>query len=188
MASQPSTQLINTTTQVFNGAVSSVSPQDGISLIDNWITAIRSGGDNGNAQQVAGTLQELKNLLQAGNPDTQQIKETLHNLASQTEDAAQSADEVIEPQLNQLAKSLRSFGHLIAGEPHEGAGEEDFMQGRGQIFTQTGTGSAAGNAGAPEMGTGATAAGAPDSGPSEPTGAGPERSSTGEGGGNSRQL
>gem|GEM_PF-3680382 len=113
-------------------------------MIDNWITALRSGDESTNP--VASTLSELKTQLMAGNPNGEQIQTLLEDLADQTQGLAGSAEEATGRHLNTLAGSLRDFSKAIAGEagprPHE----------RGQIYTQTHTGSAAGNAGAPEMG------------------------------------
>lgn len=146
MANQQATGLIDSTVQTFNGDVSSVSTVDGISLIDNWVTALRS--DNSDAQLVASTLNELKQELQNGNPDTDRIKTILDDLATQTEEAARTAeDENLTQRLDNLAQGLRAFGHSVTGDAQQ-AGDQDFMQGKGQAFTQTGTGSATGNAGA----------------------------------------
>ncbi|WP_234735217.1 hypothetical protein [Tellurirhabdus bombi] len=144
-STQTQISLINSTVETFNGNVTSVSAQDGISLIDNWVAALHSGDESTNP--IANTLSELKMQLQAGNPNSEQIDVLLQELADQTEQIAPSADESVTPHLRELAQSLRGFSDLIAGRS-----KPDFEGSKGQIFTGTHTGSATGNAGAPEMG------------------------------------
>lgn len=158
------TGLINTTVQAFDAGATSVSPQDGISMIDNWITALRSGDESTNP--IASTLSELKMQLQAGNPNGGQIQALLTELAEQTDQAAGSADEATAPRLRDLAHALRSFGQALAGEgdpsatkrpqgigptgtsPNDTAG----MQGGGSYGSGYGTGSE-GQEGTPNSGT-----------------------------------
>jgi uncharacterized phage infection (PIP) family protein YhgE len=144
-STQTQTSLINSTVETFNGSAATVSAQDGISLIDNWISALHSGDESTNP--VANTLSELKMQLQAGNPNSGQIETLLRELADQTEQVADSANEQVTPHLRELAQSLRAFGDLLAGH-----GKQSPEGGKAQAFTSTHTGSATGNAGAPEMG------------------------------------
>ena len=142
---QTQTGLIDSTVEAFNGEITSVSAMDGISMIDNWVTVLRSGDESTNP--VASTLSALKLQLQAGNPDTAQIDALLAELADQAEGfVGKAEDDKVNARLRELAGALRGFGDTLAGRNGRVEG------GRGQIFTQTHTGSATGNAGAPEMG------------------------------------
>lgn len=111
--SQFASGLIDQTVQAFNGDVTTVSPMDGISLIDNWISALRSGDESTNP--IASSLSELKLQLQSGNPNGAQIQGTLEDLADQTKQMADSTDGAQQSALNELASSLRSFSQQLAG-------------------------------------------------------------------------
>jgi hypothetical protein len=143
MANQQANALINSTMETFNGDTTSISTIDGISLIDTWLSALRSGENDQTTNPIANTLSALKTQLQEDSPNAGQLKALLNELADQTENISQSADDKENMQLNQLVQTLRDFGKVINGE---GGSIED-KHGRGQIFTQTGTGSAAGNPG-----------------------------------------
>lgn len=203
MANQQATNLISSTVDTFNGETTSISTTDGISLIDHWLTALRSEDDDASMNPIANTLSALKAQLLEGNPDTTQIKTHLNDLAEHTQQAAQSVDDdKVKLQLDQLVQTLRDFGKVIAGE----AGNIADKHGRAQIFTQTGTGSAAGNPGVnPAVpGTGNTGeegnlpgggalnggSGKGSSSAASNVNADPHnsRGSTGEGGSNSRQI
>lgn len=201
MANQQAVNLIHSTVESFNINTTSVSPTDGISLIDHWISALRS--EEASTTPIANTLSELKNELQEGNTDTGQIRTLLNQLADQTEQVAQSADDdKVKQQLDQLVQTLRDFGQVIAGE----TGNLADKHGKAQIFTKTGTGSAAGNPGVNpavpgtsdtgEEGVvrgGGAIGGGSGTGSSSASGSAPAdsrnvRGSTGEGGGNTRQI
>ncbi|GAB3907407.1 hypothetical protein GCM10028803_41090 [Larkinella knui] len=204
MANQQANALINSTMETFNGDTTSISTLDGISLIDTWLTALRSGETDQATNPISHTLSELKTQLQESDPDSGQIKALLNDLADQTEKAAQSADDKEKMQLNELVQTLRDFGRVINGE----GGSIEEKHGRAQIFTQTGTGSAAGNPGvnpavSGNAGTGdegnvqgggsyGSGYGTGSSGESGRSNSGTDtrttRTSTGEGGGNSHQI
>ncbi|GAB3918894.1 hypothetical protein [Larkinella terrae] len=143
MANQQAINLISSTMDTFNGDTTSISTTDGISLIDHWLTALRSGDSDENLNPIAHTLSELKMQLQENNPNGGQIKVILNELADQTQKVAGSADDKSKLQLHDLSETLRDFGRTVNGE----GGSLEEKHGRAQIFTQTGTGSAAGNPG-----------------------------------------
>ncbi|GAB3261058.1 hypothetical protein GCM10027347_25840 [Larkinella harenae] len=203
MANQQAVNLIHSTVNTFNSDTTSVSPTDGISLIDHWLSALRSEDAGASTDPLADTLSELKSQLMAGDTDTGQIRALLDQLAEQTEQVAQSADDdKIKQQLDSLVQTLRDFGKVIAGE----TGNLADKHGRAQLFTQTGTGSAAGNPGVnpaipatSDTGTegavpgGGATGGGSGTGASSAAGSAPAdsrnvRGSTGEGGGETRQI
>lgn len=115
MAQPFATALIEQTVNAFNGDVTYVSPLDGIKLIDNWISALTTEDDLVNP--VADSLSELRLQLRSGNPNETQITGLLAELASQTKQAAQSADESSQQiALNGLASAIESFGQQLAGK------------------------------------------------------------------------
>ncbi|GAA4399528.1 hypothetical protein GCM10023187_11530 [Nibrella viscosa] len=112
--SQFATALIDETINTFNGSVATVSPMDGIALIDNWVSALHSGDASTNP--VANTLSELKLELQSGNPKTDRIADMLDQLVEETRGFADSADDNQRPSLNMLAAALDTFRKQLAGE------------------------------------------------------------------------
>lgn len=111
---QQTTLLINRTVQAFNGDVNAVSPVDGISLIDNWISALHSGDASTNP--IASTLSELKMELQRGNPTESQIEGLLNELADQAKKAAQGAEGIAQSSLEELSSALKSFSQQLGGQ------------------------------------------------------------------------
>lgn len=101
--------LFDQTIQAFNGDVTAVSPLDGVTLIDNWISALNSKDEKANP--IADSLSALKSELQKGNPSTTEISTILKALTDQARDAAKSADtgSGMQPRLNALVDALSSF-------------------------------------------------------------------------------
>ncbi|GAA4450120.1 hypothetical protein GCM10023189_10270 [Nibrella saemangeumensis] len=112
--SQFATALIDETINTFNGSVTTISPMDGIALIDNWVSALHSGDASTNP--VANTLSELKLELQSGNPKTDRIEDILDQLVEETRGFADSAEDNQRPSLNMLAAALDTFRKQLAGE------------------------------------------------------------------------
>lgn len=112
--SQFATALIDETINTFNGSVTMISPMDGIVLIDNWISALRSGDASTNP--VASTLSELKLELQSGNPKADRIEDMLDQLVGETRGFADSAEASEQASLNMLAAALDTFRKQLAGE------------------------------------------------------------------------
>ncbi|WP_019989744.1 hypothetical protein [Rudanella lutea] len=111
---QQTTQLLNQTIDTFNGDVQAISPTDGVSLIDNWISALHSGDASTNP--IASTLSELKVELQRGNPDAQTIQALLEQLANQANEAGEVADGAAQSALTELSSALQSFSQQLGGE------------------------------------------------------------------------
>lgn len=110
--SQFATELIDETVQTFNGDVTAISPTDGISLIEHWISALHSGDETTNP--IAHTLSELRIELQ-GRMNKGQIQSTIQELADQTKAASQGVDGPEQTSLAQLAAALQTFGQQLAG-------------------------------------------------------------------------
>ncbi|SFD79752.1 hypothetical protein [Spirosoma endophyticum] len=140
---QHASNLVDLTARAFNGNVTSISPTDGISLIDSWITFLKSDDQAGNS--VATTLNELKTELQSDNPDGAHVQQILADLASQTKEIATSADSDSKPELNTLAKTLEGFSQQISGVsgPAATGGQAPMTSTVGGESTTRGTGASA---------------------------------------------
>ena len=104
---QGTSALIDQTVQALNGSPSDVSPSDGASVIDSWISAL------GSNSAVSSSLTELKQALQSSSPDGEEISSILMSLSEQTQSAASSADGGSQSSLRQLAQSLKSFSQQL---------------------------------------------------------------------------
>lgn len=113
-SSQFATALINETVHTFNGGAETVSPIDGISLIESWISALHSGDESTNP--IAHTLSELRMQLQNDVSNAGQIQTLLDELVDQTRQAAKSVDGGQQASLVELASSLKEFGERLAGK------------------------------------------------------------------------
>jgi len=111
---QQASGLIDQTIQAFNGNVTAVSPQDGITLIDSWISAFRSTDEQANP--ISDSLSALKTELQKGNPSTSEISTILKALTDQARDAANSADTGVQTRINALVDALGSFQQQLTGQ------------------------------------------------------------------------
>lgn len=110
---QHAANLVDTTINAFNGDTTSISPMDGISLIDSWVSALRNGGEDTNP--VASGLSELKGELQSSNPDGSRIRDILEDLADQANQAAMSADADVKEKLSSLVDALQGFSQQLGG-------------------------------------------------------------------------
>lgn len=108
MTSQNSTSaLTEQTVQALSGSATAVSPTDGASLINNWISAL------GQSSPISSGLTSLKNALQSGSPDSDEISSILMSLSEQTAAAASQAGGDAQGSLQQLASALESFSNQL---------------------------------------------------------------------------
>jgi hypothetical protein len=110
---QHAANLVTTTVNAFNGDATSVSPFDGISLIDSWIAALKNSEQD--TESVAGGLTELKTELQSGNPDGARIQQLLGYMISQAREVASSSEDDVKTKLNPLIESLQGFSQQLGG-------------------------------------------------------------------------
>ncbi len=114
---QHASNLIDITVKAFNGTSSSVSPTDGISLIDSWISFLQSNSqrtDSQGSDALLADLNELKTALQEGNLDSTRIQDVVSNLTDQTKQMTDAADEDSKPRLNTLAEGLQGFNQQFS--------------------------------------------------------------------------
>ncbi|QKZ12780.1 hypothetical protein [Spirosoma sp. KUDC1026] len=141
--------LVDTTVNTFNGSAVSVSPIDGITLIDSWISALPS--DEQSADSITTKLGDLRTELRNGSPDGSHIRQLLTDLAQQAKQAADTADSVVQTKLKPLVDSLEGFSQRLGGsgeQPQAGSqapmtstvGGESTNSGVGTSAIDSGTG------------------------------------------------
>lgn len=155
---QHAANLVDTTINAFNGDATSVSPTDGISLIDSWISTLRNGDGGQDTDSAVDALSELKTELQSGNPDGARIQQILDDMANQVKQTATSADADLKTTLSSLADALRGFSKQLGGSskmasmntrpsdtvmPGESGGQAPMTSTVGGESTNSGTGTSA---------------------------------------------
>ena len=132
--------LISLTAKAFNGDVTSISPMDGLSLIDSWLSFFQSNGQTDNP--VAKGLGNLRAELQSGNLNGESIQTIVADLAQQTQQTTGSADQDDQPQLSVLSNALQSFSQQINGEsgPAKTGGQAPMTSTVGGDSTTSGVG------------------------------------------------
>jgi hypothetical protein len=140
---QHASNLVNLTVKAFNGNVTSLSPTDGISLIDSWISFLKSEDQSDNS--VVNSLNDLKAELQSGNLDGSHIQQILNDLTEQTKKITDSADSDNKPRLNTLAEALEGFSQQVNGSsgPAATGGQAPMTSTVGGESTNSGTGASA---------------------------------------------
>jgi hypothetical protein len=143
---QHAVNLVDTTVNAFNGSAVSVSPIDGISLIDSWLSALHSNEQN--TDSIATGLNDLRTELRSSSPDGPHIRQLLTDLAQQAKQAADTSDSVLQSKLQPLVDSLEGFSKRLSGsgEQPEAGSQAPMTSTVGGESTNSGTGlSALGN-------------------------------------------
>lgn len=104
------TTLIDSTVEAFDGGPLKTSPQEGTSLIDDWMRSLKTS----EADNIADTLDKLRDALKGPLVDNLHIKNILFGLAEQTERWIPEAGGEFPARLKTLAESLRNFGRQLA--------------------------------------------------------------------------
>ncbi|WP_080238451.1 hemerythrin domain-containing protein [Spirosoma rigui] len=110
--------LIEQTVTTFDSGISTVEPQDGISIIDKWLDRLDEAGDDA-TDEIADTLEELRAELDPhqtqGQPDASAIADILQDLIDQTQSVMESAEASAEQtELSQLVATLENLHRQIA--------------------------------------------------------------------------
>ncbi|AKD57650.1 hypothetical protein [Spirosoma radiotolerans] len=108
---QHASNLIDITAKAFNGDVISISPTDGLSLVDSWISFLKSDGQENNP--ITNRLTELRTELQESNLNGARIQDILNDLVGQTTQLADSAEADNKPRLTTLAEALQGFNEQL---------------------------------------------------------------------------
>jgi len=103
-------KTITSTISKLQGGSDSTTPNSGVSLIDDWLKILE---DSRPASAVQQNLMQLRSLLQLSNPDTEQLKTILNNLADETVQIAQSSDGPRVNELEEIVRSLRVFSNQL---------------------------------------------------------------------------
>ncbi|ARK10341.1 hypothetical protein [Fibrivirga algicola] len=102
--------LIDATIEAFDQG-QAASPQEGLSLITDWFSSLKS--DHA-ASKMIQPLQELQTELQSGSPSNQKLHDLLLNLADQTETLGETAAGDLPSRLATLSTSLRNFAGQLS--------------------------------------------------------------------------
>lgn len=110
--------LIEETVNAFDSGISTIEPQDGITLIDKWLDRLDEVGDDA-TDEIADTLEELRSELDPdeteGQPDATAIAEILEDLIGQTQAVMQSAEASAEQtELSQLVATLENLHRQLS--------------------------------------------------------------------------
>jgi hypothetical protein len=140
---QHAANLIDTTVKAFNGDVTTISPTDGLSLIDSWISFLQSDDQRNNA--IVNGLTELRAELQSGNLDGAAIQRILNDLTKQSTQIVNSADRDDKPKLAVLADALQGFTKQVSGSSKRAktGGEAPITSTVGGESTNSGAGASA---------------------------------------------
>lgn len=106
MATKKAEALITSTIEALDGGAQNVKPKDGVSLIEDWITALKK---EDKTSDVADQLQALHDQLAEKTPDGKKIHTVLKKLADGTAKAAKDANGDLKDSLKDLADSLKEF-------------------------------------------------------------------------------
>lgn len=104
-AGSSATTLIDETIRAFDQG-QTASPQEGMSLIEDWFSSIKN---NHVANDVMQPLTELRNELQGGAPDATRLQQILTQLADKTEELATRGEGDVPSRLTTLSTALRNF-------------------------------------------------------------------------------
>ncbi|GAB2518831.1 hypothetical protein [Spirosoma aerophilum] len=143
---QHASNLINLTVNAFNGETAAISPTDGISLIDSWLSFLQAEGPKDSP--IVDALGNLKVELQSGNPNGEHVERILKALSDQTKQTTSSADADNKPRLTTLSEALQGFSQQLSGKPRrDTSGEQAPMTSTvGGESTHSGVGASAFNA------------------------------------------
>lgn len=104
------TTLIDATIEAFDQG-KSASPQEGLSLITDWYSSLKS---DHNASNLVKPLKELEDELKEGSPSNEKIRDLLTELADQTEVLGQTAAGDLPSRLSTLTVALRNFASQLS--------------------------------------------------------------------------
>ena len=104
------TTLLDATVAAFDQG-QAASPQEGMSLITDWFSSIKSNHQTGDLMEP---LTQLHTELQTGAPDNGKLKKLLNQLADLTDQSAPKADGDVQSRLETLATALRNFAGQLS--------------------------------------------------------------------------
>lgn len=106
-------QQLDTTVSALQGGVTSLSPEAGVGVIDQWRERLSHETDP-HLREIAGDLDTLKEALGAQQPDQVTVGEILQGLGEKTKRAAAGAGEQADA-LMALGDALEDQGRAVSG-------------------------------------------------------------------------
>jgi hypothetical protein len=85
---------------------------DASANVRNWIDTL-NGDDHAGMARLTDDLQRLESLLAAGQPDMQQLRQTLDSLGEQTTAASNQAQGATADKLRELGRQLRDVAEQM---------------------------------------------------------------------------
>lgn len=110
---QQAANLVDITVKAFNGDVTSISILDSISLIDSWVSLLKSDDQSTNA--IANSLLNLREELKSATPNGAHVERILKSLVDQTKQMSKATDTDTQPKLNALSTALQEFSQQVTG-------------------------------------------------------------------------
>ncbi|NJL23315.1 MAG: hypothetical protein HC895_24875 [Leptolyngbyaceae cyanobacterium SM1_3_5] len=95
--------------EVLHGDVTSIDPEGASASIDEWISAIKSSGDEG-YEEISTHLKELKKLLGRKKAKASEIGAVIIQLGEETNKAGDEAERGHKGHLHNLGKALSKIG------------------------------------------------------------------------------
>lgn len=108
---QHASNLIDITVSAFNSDVSSLSPTDGLSLVDSWLSFLKSDGQEN--RPITSHLIALRTELLESNLNGDRIQAILNDLVGQTTQLADSAEADNKSGLTTLSDALQGFNQQL---------------------------------------------------------------------------
>lgn len=110
--------MIDQTVQTFNGGIKDTTPNESLSLLDQWINRLDNSGSS-MTNQIAETLRTLKAELdpqqQGSQPEGFRIQDLLRSLVDQTQRVADSGEAGEQQQeLQQLVSTLQHLNQEVS--------------------------------------------------------------------------
>ena len=110
---QHASNLVDITVKAFNGDVTSLSLIDSISLIDSWVSVLKSDDQSTNA--IADSLINLQAELKSATPNGEHVERIMKSLIDQTKQVANAKDSDSGPKLKSLSTALQEFSQQVTG-------------------------------------------------------------------------
>ncbi len=110
---QHAANLVDITVKAFNGDVTSISILDSISLIDSWVSVLKSDDQSTNA--IADSLINLRAELKGSSPNGEHIERIMKSLIDQTKQIAKATDTDSQSTLKSLSTALQAFSQQVTG-------------------------------------------------------------------------
>lgn len=101
--------MFNSTLDVFGAGAAATTPEAGATMVEDWITVVRS---DANTQWVEAPLAQLRDALNAG--DMRTTERLMRELAGQAQDYANNTEGPFSKDLTNLATALISFAQPLS--------------------------------------------------------------------------